>query len=502
MYYILNGTNKIIAADDSLLSLCGVTHIDELSSQIVTGDIALDFLSDASIAIMCQGEKATYSTSRTSLSSMLGDLTLVRISLENETETSIPNNIDDTISIFSDTQDDVINISSDTHDEASNLIESIVDESEEKETADTLEINENNNVLPEIDSSDDEITFGDHLNLDTNILNQEDEEDLTLEKENVDVSIDDSKEDESTSQNSSLDMVEDTPLTLDLTDNDLTLDSEKETEISDIMINITEVSHKIGISPDDYNSFLNEFIDTALGLEKDLQSADTDSRTDAVDTLSSLSEVLHLPLISDILESIGNSDSDEGQLKSIESFYTTLSHITTTSASSKEQDDQGTHTVYQVTKQENTEDEKLELFEEPEVFEEEVKPTKAPNARSFGSISLQGITPKHFDFQMEEAANDLSLPVELIEEFVHDFIEQAHIETDKMLVAYEAGDLDAIQKIGHLLKGASSNLRINALSDTLYKIQFCEDSKNLDVLIKDYWAHFLSFEKQIDMKSK
>ncbi len=67
-----------------------------------------------------------------------------------------------------------------------------------------------------------------------------------------------------------------------------------------------------------------------------------------------------------------------------------------------------------------------------------------------------------------------------------------------MLKAYEEGDLDAIQKIGHLLKGTSSNLRINPLADTLYKIQFCEDSSDLDVLIKDYWGHFLSFENQIN----
>ena len=124
------------------------------------------------------------------------------------------------------------------------------------------------------------------------------------------------------------------------------------------------------------------------------------------------------------------------------------------------------------------------------------------NEKSFGTISLDGIKPIHFDFQLEEAANDLSLPVELIEEFVHDFIEQCHIETEKILKAYEEGDLDAIQKIGHLLKGAASNLRINPLSDTLYKIQFCEDSSNLEHLIKDYWGHFLSFEIQINALAK
>ncbi len=151
----------------------------------------------------------------------------------------------------------------------------------------------------------------------------------------------------------------------------------------------------------------------------------------------------------------------------------------------------------------------MELFdtqEEPKIdlfdAEEEVEPAVTVNEKSFGTITLEGIKPIHFDFQLEEAANDLSLPVELIEEFVHDFIEQGHIETKKMLKAYEEGDLDAIQKIGHLLKGASSNLRINALSDTLYKIQFCEDSNDLEHLIKDYWGHFLSFEIQINALAK
>ena len=64
------------------------------------------------------------------------------------------------------------------------------------------------------------------------------------------------------------------------------------------------------------------------------------------------------------------------------------------------------------------------------------------NHESFGTIDLSDVKPIHFDFQLEEAANDLSLPVELIEEFVIDFIDQAHVETEKMLEAYEKGDLD------------------------------------------------------------
>jgi hypothetical protein len=71
-----------------------------------------------------------------------------------------------------------------------------------------------------------------------------------------------------------------------------------------------------------------------------------------------------------------------------------------------------------------------------------------------------------------------------------------------MLAAYEKGDLETIQKIGHLLKGTSSNLRINPLSDTLYEIQFNEDIDKVPELVKHYWGHFLSLENQIKLISK
>ncbi len=217
-------------------------------------------------------------------------------------------------------------------------------------------------------------------------------------------------------------------------------------------------------------------------MEQDLQSNDADTRNNAIMTLSDLSEIMHLPDISNIMESI-NSSTPEQQKGYIGYLYTTLSRLTTQSSIDETVD--------------------MELFDSVEETPSEIEvETKAePNPNSFGTIDLSDVKSKHFDFQLEEAANDLSLPVELIEEFVHDFVEQAHIETKKMLEAYEEGDLAKIQAIGHLLKGASSNLRINALSDTLYKIQFCENENGLDDLIKDYWAHFLSFEHQLNVIS-
>ncbi|MCF6243951.1 MAG: hypothetical protein L3J43_02820 [Sulfurovum sp.] len=269
---------------------------------------------------------------------------------------------------------------------------------------------------------------------------------------------------------------------------DLTPSEISSEDTSPIIINIQEVSTDIGISNEDYKTFLNDYIDTAISLEEELQSEDEKERLSAVGTLTQLADVLQLPKVNTIIEQIPMAQSNELS-NVVESFYQTLSRLTT-----KEESFENDTT--------NVSDEAL--LDTTKVEEGFSEKATIPNTfgQGFGKIYLEDIKPIHFDFQLESAANDLSLPVELIEEFVHDFIEQGHIETKKMLQAYEEGDLDTIQKIGHLLKGASSNLRINTLSDTLYDIQFCDDPDKLEDLIERYWAHFISFEQHIDMISE
>ncbi|MCW8822420.1 MAG: hypothetical protein OQK45_09335 [Sulfurovum sp.] len=435
MYYILNETNKIIAADDNLLELCGLSHIDELSLKIALGNIQFDLIEE-NLIITTDNNDQTFPISKTPLSSMLGHLTLVDIKVsEEKTEENDLSvlTVDDTLESIAplDLDSDLISIKSDL-DTVSEVVETTESDSElfDLVLEDEAEIS--------IDTIDNSL---DILTEDTDIL------DLGL-------SI---KEDE---------ILKEEPLRDDH---------------AEILIDIEKISQQIGVSHEDYDTFLNEYIDTALGLEEDLQSTDTGKCSNAIGTLSHLSDVLQLPLIGNILAKIETASVDKKR-EAVESFYAALSRITTSPTSGEES--------------------KLELSPTQEEIQEDIKPEVTVNEKSFGTISLEGIKPIHFDFQLEQAANDLSLPVELIEEFVHDFIEQAHVETEKMLQAYEKGDLDTIQKLGHLLKGTSSNLRINALSDTLYKIQFCEDSSNLEHYIKDYWGHFLSFEIQINALAK
>jgi hypothetical protein len=597
MYYIVNETNQMIAADESLLNLCGFTHINELNTQIILEKITFNIADTHTLTIHSDQKVYHFSTTPVPLSTLLGKLTLIHI--EEEIETSVSSVQDDEINIES------LIIKQNVQEEDSIIIQDI-----EKEIFQQPTIKE----VPLVENDDIPMFHIDSLNADTS-------------KETIKA--------EAPKEHQSEEIQTDTP----------TLLEEKE----DIFIDVPHISQEIGVSEEDFHAFLNEYISTALDLEKDLQSQEKAIRTNAINTLAHLSDVLHLDTIGDIIQKIETS-SDEDRISHITTFYDALSRITTlktvhnpilenkasltaqsenpsldttlssiptnetkeeekenlvafnleptpkiTKSTPESKDDIVNEDTFElnldVTPEiiENTTDPKkdtpkedlfeLDLDETPEIIENTTDPKKdtpkedlfeldldetpeiiktkikndirkkdesinldldiAPlqvetkeqesqkeqiqlniptepkietteekivipetkKVDTFGEIDLSSVAPIHFDFSLHTAADELSLPESLIEEFMIDFVDQAHTETDKMLEAYKKGDLESIQKIGHLLKGVSSNLRVTPLADTLYKIQFCENPDDLESLIKDYWGHFLAFEKQIKLLS-
>ena len=397
MYYIVNHTEHIIAADGDLLKLLSVENINELYTKIALGEIKFTTSSEE-VTITTKNSIKSYQAQNHMLSGILGDITLVHIHPSAE----------DKISVI---DDGLFDLMSD--------IEEVEEKREEK------------------------ILFDDEpFDLISNA------EETTVEERAVEETVDTE-----------------------------TATERLEEETSPIVIDIENISQEIGISTNDYENFLNEYIDTALSLEEDLKNSEEKRYYHAISTLSHLSDILHLPVITNIIEQIENSKLDDRD-SLIESLYATIARLTTTPINTSE------------------EEIKFHIENSDPAVERDI------TTESFGIIDLNDVKPMHFDFQIEAAANDLSLPLDLIEEFVYDFIEQTHIETEKMLSAYEQGDLNTIQGIGHLLKGTASNLRITALSDSLYKIQLCEESSNLKNLIKEYWGLFLSFENQINLKSE
>ena len=445
MYYITNHNGQVIAASSDLLKALEVESIDALYKQM-----ALDAITftpeNGSITLKTPLNETQYQAEEEKLSSLLGNMTLVRLIAK----TSTANAIEERESILLPETENEIPVSDDFSLMDDEELFTAKEKSEEIQESKTEKSKEDDFSL-----LDDEELFGikeEHEEGPSDLLTEpavskEEEEDL------FDLILPSSAE-ETIGEIKDEKVMPDTPLYID----------------------VEQISQSIGISPDDYNTFLTEYIDTALSLENDLRSSDQNKRTAATHTLFHLSNVLRLPVITEIIEQLKYTEAEDID-SSIKSFYDTLSRLTT-------------------SKPETT-----EKAENKITIDREASDT-TENSESFGTIDLSDVKPIHFDFRVEEAANELSLPAELIEEFIHDFIKQAHEETDKMLQAYEKGDLDTIQKIGHLLKGTASNLRINPLSDTLYEIQFCDDPSKLEALIKEYWAHFIAFETQFNLQSQ
>ena len=91
-------------------------------------------------------------------------------------------------------------------------------------------------------------------------------------------------------------------------------------------------------------------------------------------------------------------------------------------------------------------------------------------------------------YDPQVASNELGLPVDLIEEFIEDFIVQAKEFKDNLYNAYENSDTNNIKSLSHKLKGVAANLRIEDAHEVLTTINsstnLSEIKSNLDLFYK------------------
>jgi len=473
MHYIINARNQIIAADEEFLDLLSIDDLTQIYQSLSNDELNIEFGSNNTLNIKTSLLEETFSINKIQLHSLVGDMYLIELKEIKKADIKV------------DIEESVIPIG----------VENI-SESEDAQKVQEDEENDKNedNKQENIEITDD--IFTQDLELDIKSTEEEsndnieisDDElfDLLLDSDTSESELISDIHDEVIMDNEEKD-TEESPLDETI----VSEDNKAEEQISDItpiVLDISSLSETIGISEDDYKTFLNEYISTAMSLKNDILSKDTEKRSGAISTLTHLSNVLHIPNISDILDKIDNSTL-ETQGVFVDELYLTISRLSMNNELENVKDD----SVVIQDKNDNVVRE-VNTVDTQELYQSSIS--------SEHKIDLSDVKPIHFDFSMEEAANELSLPVDLIEEFVNDFIEQAHEETEKMLTAYDEGDLDKVNKIGHLLKGTSSNLRIVPLADTLYKIQFCESLDDLEPLVKDYWGHFLAFENHIKLRTK
>ncbi|CAA6823853.1 MAG: Antigen 332, putative [uncultured Sulfurovum sp.] len=276
-----------------------------------------------------------------------------------------------------------------------------------------------------------------------------------------------------------------------------------------IYLDVYKISEEIGLSVNDYKLYLDSFIDQSIIDEQRL----LDGNDKVVKNLSNLALTLKIPHINILLLKIQKLSHRE-RMPLIDEYYTKLALLTL-----EKPEDYASDEIEDIFEEDkNTEDKEevlnarfsdlLKNVDEKEKINAPDKsnetPPLMPNHEAIEQqistnskvkqISLDNVPELAISYSPQTAADELNLPVVLIEEFVDDFIEQARQDKDHLLTSYYQQDMDNIHELGHKLKGAASNLRINELSDILEEIQFCSDHSQLEGLFIKYWGHFLSLE--------
>ncbi len=268
-----------------------------------------------------------------------------------------------------------------------------------------------------------------------------------------------------------------------------------------IYLDVNRISEEIGLSVNDYKLYLDSFIDQSIIDEKRL----IEGNDKVIKNLSNLALTLKIPHINILLLKIQKLPHRE-RLPLIDEYYTKLALLTLEKPENYTEEDH-LEGIIEEDKYEDKEEVLSARFsdllknidEKEEEKNKSNESTKIINEELIKNsdvkpISLDDVSPLPISYNPQMAADELNLPVVLIEEFVDDFIEQARQDKDHLLTSYYQKDMDNIHELGHKLKGAASNLRINELSDILEEIQFCSDYSKLEELFIKYWGHFLSLE--------
>lgn len=135
-------------------------------------------------------------------------------------------------------------------------------------------------------------------------------------------------------------------------------------------------------------------------------------------------------------------------------------------------------------------------LKEPEIFEPVAEPAKAekPMLGDYININeeeqayLDNLeTDKNYVFDPHIAADELGLPVELIEEFIGDFIQQAHEFKQGLFDAALQEDYDEVHILSHKLKGVAANLRIEDAFEVLSIVNGSRDQVEIEANLKQFY---------------
>ena len=93
-----------------------------------------------------------------------------------------------------------------------------------------------------------------------------------------------------------------------------------------------------------------------------------------------------------------------------------------------------------------------------------------------------------YQFDPQIASNELGLPIDLIEEFIEDFITQAKDFKDDLYQSLNDGDIENIHILSHKLKGVAANLRVEDAFEVLTTINTSHDINVVEKNLKHFYV--------------
>jgi len=247
-------------------------------------------------------------------------------------------------------------------------------------------------------------------------------------------------------------------------------------------------AHKLNIDTNSYKMLLSNYLDEIEKYRADLENGSSST----IDMLKDAGELLSIDMLAQELGKLKSRDDRSESLKEISLISSLIREKMESSDSvSKKSSIKGTEASKveqkEIPKEKPAEGKEVVI---PPIPDELIDITSAENL-------LSDINAKSVSFNPNRASEELNLPKSLILDFVNDFILQSKEHLPVMVKAFNDSDLKTLQTTAHMLKGAASNLRLDTLAETLFKIQKSNDIDSSEELIKSFVAKLKGLEKEV-----
>ena len=244
----------------------------------------------------------------------------------------------------------------------------------------------------------------------------------------------------------------------------------------------------LDLGTEEYTALVSDFVHDCRQMRGELLEGDVTARREATSVLKDAVTLLQLSPIDRLLDMI-ESASPEERTEIVDTLDRMLGRL-----EQPETANTGPSAVETVRETEKPVAAPEQAEMETPIAEEKAETPPAVQPEVSTESFLKGVKPVPIEFSLQIAAEELNLPEDLVLEFINDFANQGHEYLPVLIDAYEKKDLDQLQKTAHMLKGAASNLRVEAMVENLYELQFDNDIERAPERIRKFAGQLMSLD--------